>query len=104
MTSQHDIEIAVRPRTAITRLPEDIMTSPYLNHVRSAREFIEERIIAREIELAKTSAAAQRWRVERDLTFLRDELARLDGVRPNRVPACAAPATKDKHIRDECSR
>ena len=76
MTSQHDIEIAVRPRTAISRLPEDIMTSPYLNHVRSAREIIEELIIAREIELAKTSAAVQRQRIEADLTFLRDELAR----------------------------
>ena len=79
MTSQHDIQIAVRPRTAITRLPEDITTSPYLNHVRSAREIIEELIIAREIELAKTSAAVQRQRIEADLTFLRDELARLDG-------------------------
>jgi len=67
MTSQHDIVIAVRPRTAITRLPEDIMASPYLNHVRSAREIIEELIIAREIELAKTSAAVQRQRIEADL-------------------------------------
>jgi hypothetical protein len=30
------------------------------------------------MKLAKTGAPAQRWRVERDLTFLRDELARLD--------------------------
>ena len=44
-----------------------------------AREIIEELIIAREIELAKTSAAVQRQRIEADLTFLRDELARLDG-------------------------
>jgi hypothetical protein len=65
MTSPHDIVIAVRPRTAITRLPEDIMTSPYLNHVRSAREIIEEVIISRKIELAKTSAAVQRQRIER---------------------------------------
>ena len=78
MTSQRDIEIAVRPRTAISRLPEDLMTSPYLNHVRSAREIIEELIIAREIELAKTSAAVQRQRIEADLTFLRDELARIN--------------------------
>ena len=79
MTNQHDIAIAVRPRTAITQLPEHLMTSPYLNHIRSAREIIEGLIIAREIELAKTSAAVQRQRIEADLTFLRDELARLDG-------------------------
>jgi hypothetical protein len=42
MTSQHDIVIAVRPRIAMSRLPEDIMTSPYLNHGRSAREISEE--------------------------------------------------------------
>ena len=103
MTSQHDIVIAVRPRTAITRLPEDLMTSPYLNDVRSARQIIEELIIAREIELAKTSAAVQRQRIEADLTFLRDELARLDG-RPNRAPACATLQPRTNVIRDECSR
>ena len=69
MTGQHDIEIAV---------PEDAVTSPYLDRARSPRDIIEALIVAREMELAKTSAAAQRWRVERDLTFLRDELARLD--------------------------
>jgi hypothetical protein len=69
MMSQHDIEIAV---------PEDAVTSPYLDRVRSPRGIIEALIVAREMELAKTSAPAQRWRVERDLTFLRDELARLD--------------------------
>ena len=103
MTSQHDIEIAVRPRTAITRLPEDIMTSPYLNHVRSAREIIEELIIAREIELAKTSAAVQRQRIEADVIFLRDELARLDAEAEPGAGLCDT-ATQDKRIRDECSR
>jgi len=102
MTSQHGIEIAVRPRTVISRLPEDLMTSPYLNHVRSAREIIEELIIAREIELAKTSAAVQR-RIEADLTFLRDELARLDGEAEPGAGLCDT-ATQDKRIRDECSR
>jgi hypothetical protein len=67
MMSQHDIEIAV---------PEDAVTSPYLDRVRSPRNMIEALILARQVELAKTSAAAQRWRVERDLTFLCDELAR----------------------------
>ena len=77
--SQQHIGIAVRQRTAIQRAPEDTMTSPYLDHIRSTRETIEDLIVAREIELAKTSAAAQRRRVERDLTFLRDELARVEG-------------------------
>jgi hypothetical protein len=54
------------------------VTSPYLDRVRSPRDIIEALIVAREMELAKTSAPAQRWRVERDLTFLRYELARLD--------------------------
>ena len=38
---------------------------PYLDHLRSTREIVEELILAREIELAKTTAAAQRRRVER---------------------------------------
>jgi hypothetical protein len=101
--SQHDIGVAVGQRTAITRLPEDIMTSPYLNHVRSAREIIEELIIAREIELAKTSAAVQRQRTEADLTFLRDELVRLDDEAEPGAGLCDT-ATQDKRIRDKCSR
>ena len=85
-----------------SRLPEDIMTSPYLNHVRSTREIIEE-LIAREIELAKTSAAVQRQRSEADLTFLRNELVRLDGEAEPGAGLCDT-ATQDKRIRDECSR
>ena len=77
MNKQH-IGIAVRQRIAMTRVPEDTMTSPYLDYTRSAREIIEELVAAREIELARTSAAAQRRCLERDLTFLRDELARND--------------------------
>jgi hypothetical protein len=77
--SRHDIGVAVRQRAAITRVPEDTMTSPYLNYVRSTRNTIEELIVARELELAKTTAAAQRWRVERDLIFLQEDLARIDG-------------------------
>jgi hypothetical protein len=77
MNEQH-IGIAVRQRIAITRAPEDTMTSPYLDYTRSTREIIEELIAAREIELARTSAAAQRRCLERDLSFPRDELARID--------------------------
>ena len=65
--------IAIRQRTAITRVPEDTMTSPYspyLDSIRSTREILEDLIAAREGELAKTSAAMQRRRVEWDLTFL----------------------------------
>ena len=62
----------------MTRVPEDAMTSPYLDYTRSTREIIEELVAAREIELARTSAAAQRRCLERDLSFLRDELARND--------------------------
>jgi len=54
------------------------MTSPYLDHIRSTRKIIEELILAREIELATMTAAAPRWRVERDLLFLRSELVRID--------------------------
>src|SRR5260370_16394848 len=78
--SQQDIEIAALQRAAIPglRVPDDTMTSPYLDHIRSTRKIIEALILAREVELAKTNATAQRRRVERDLTFLRDELARID--------------------------
>ena len=76
--SQNEIVIAVRQRTAIMRVPEDTMISPYLDHIRSTREILEDLIAAREGELAKTSAAIQPRRVERDLTFLRDELARIN--------------------------
>ena len=101
--NQQQIGIAVRQRIAITRAPEDTMTSPYLDYTRSTREIIEELIAAREIELAKTSAAVQRQRIEADLTFLRDELARLDGEAEPGAGLCDT-ATQDKRIRDECSR
>ena len=80
---QLDLKIAARQRAAIRdlRLPEDIMTSPYLDHIRPPREIIEALIVAREAALVKTSAAAQRRRVERDLSFLRAELTRIDGAR-----------------------
>jgi hypothetical protein len=60
------------------RVPEDTMTSPYLDRIRSTREILEELIAAREGELAKTSPAMQRRQVEWDLSFLRDELARIN--------------------------
>jgi hypothetical protein len=44
MNEQH-IGIAVRQRIAITRAPEDTMTSPYLDYTRSTREIIEELIV-----------------------------------------------------------
>ena len=75
--SQHDIGVAVRQRTTITRVSEDTMTSPYLDHIRSTRETIEDLIAAREVALVKTTAAAQRWCIDRDLGFLREELARI---------------------------
>jgi hypothetical protein len=77
--SQHEIEIAVRQRTAIIEVSEDTVTSPYLDRVRSTRKIIEDLIVAREVALTKTTAVAPRRRIERDLTFLRDELARIDG-------------------------
>ena len=55
------------------------MTSPYLDHIRSTRKIIEDLIAAREVELAKTTTADQRRRIERELSFLRDELARIGG-------------------------
>jgi hypothetical protein len=88
--SQQHIEIAALQRAALLdlRLPEDTMTSPYLAHIRSTRNMIEELILAREIELAKATAAAQRRHVERDLNFLRDELTRIDGPSIERVASC----------------
>jgi hypothetical protein len=79
--SQQDIVIAVLRRTAIheLRVAEETLTSPYLDQVRPTRKIIEDLIAAREIELAKAMAAAQRKRIEEDLAFLRDELARSDG-------------------------
>jgi len=64
---------------------EDAMTSPYLDHVRSAHKTIEELIDARESELTNTTTAKQRARVERDLTFLREELARIDARQAERT-------------------
>ena len=70
------------------RIAEATMTSPYLAHIRSTRKIIEELIGAREIELAKTTAAAQRRCVEQDLTFLREELARVDSATIKRLAGC----------------
>lgn len=64
------------------------MTSPYLDHSRPTRKLIEELIAAREAELAKGTEATQRQRIERDLTFLREELVRIDGLGLERVIAC----------------
>jgi hypothetical protein len=60
--SRQDIEIAALQRVTIhdLRVPEETMTSPYLDRVRPTRKIIEELIDARELELAKTTAAAQR--------------------------------------------
>ena len=55
------------------------MTSPYLDRVRPPRETIEELILARERQLAEPIPALQRLRLERDLTFLHGELARIRG-------------------------
>ena len=55
------------------------MTSPYLDHIRAIRSVIEGLIAVREVALAKATANAQRQRVQGDLTFFRDELARIDG-------------------------
>lgn len=77
--SRQDIGIAVRQRTAITPVRESTMTSPCLDHIRPTRSIIKELIAARAVELAKTTATAPRQRVERESSFLRDELARLQG-------------------------
>jgi hypothetical protein len=53
------------------------MTSPYLDEVRATRKIIEELIVAREFELSRAMVAVERRRVERDLSFLREELARI---------------------------
>ena len=55
------------------------MTSPYLDRVRPPRKTIEELILARERQLAGPISALQRLRLQRDLMFLRAELARIDG-------------------------
>jgi hypothetical protein len=79
--SQQHIEIAALQRTPIhdPPIPAPAMTSPYLDHIRSTRRIIEELIVAREIELAKATTADQRQRIERELSFLRTELGRIDG-------------------------
>ena len=61
------------------------MTSPYLDHSRPTRKIVEELILTREAALTKTTSAAERRRIERDLEFLREELAWIDGPR---VIAC----------------
>jgi hypothetical protein len=80
MRQQH-IEIAALAPAAIHDPPvaAATMSSPYLDRMRSTHKIIEDLIAAREIELAKAMAAAQRKRIEEDLAFLRDELARSDG-------------------------
>lgn len=77
--SQEQIEIAALRGAAIhdPTGAEVAMTSPYLDHIRSPRRIIENLIAAREVELAKTTNAEQQQRAERDLRFLRGELARI---------------------------
>ena len=53
------------------------MTSPYLDQRRSPRQIIEDLIAAREVGRVKAITAKQQQRVERDLRFLRGELARI---------------------------
>jgi hypothetical protein len=79
--SQQHIGIAARQRAAIHDwpVPEVAITSPYLDHIRSTHKIIEDLIAAREVQLAKAITAEQRQRVERELSFLRDELARIGG-------------------------
>jgi len=79
--SQQPIEVAALQRAAIhdAPVPAAAMTSPYLDHVRSTRKIIEDLIAVREIELAKTTSAEHRQRVEQDLSFLRGERARIGG-------------------------
>jgi hypothetical protein len=100
--SQHDIGVAVPQRTTITRVSEDTMTSPYLDHRRSTRETIEDLIAAREVALVKTTAAAQRWCIDRDLGFLREELARI-GDKAAALVADASHPARGELLRDECS-
>ena len=64
------------------------MNSPYLDQSRPTRKLIEELIAAREAALAKGTEATQRQRLERDLTFLREELVRIAGSGLERVIAC----------------
>ena len=98
--SQHDIGVAVRQRTTITRVSEDTMTSPYLDQIRSTRETIEDLIAAREVAPVKT--AAQRWCIDRDLGFLREELARI-GDKAAALVADASHPARGELLRDECS-
>jgi|HubBroStandDraft_6_1064221.scaffolds.fasta_scaffold58039_6 hypothetical protein len=80
MRQQH-IEIAALAPAAIHDPPvaAATMSSPYLDRMRSTHKTIEDLIAAREVELAKATTADQRQRVERELSFLRDELARIGG-------------------------
>ena len=90
MDPQH-IGVAAPHRAAMHDLspaPEQIVASPYLDHVRSVRKIIETLLVARDVELAKTTAAEQRARVERDLTFLRAELARIHDRQAERAAGC----------------
>jgi hypothetical protein len=59
-----------------------LMTSPYLDQGRATRKMIEALIATREAELSRVTTAAERRRVERDLVFLREELARVAGRMP----------------------
>jgi hypothetical protein len=77
--SQQYIGLAARQRAAITPIPEDSTASPYLDHVRRPRDTVEDLIAAREVELVKTTIVEQRQRMERELSFLRDEFAQFDG-------------------------
>jgi hypothetical protein len=59
-----------------------LVTSPYLDQARATREMIESLIAAREAELSRLTDAAERRRVEHNLAFLLDELARVAGRMP----------------------
>ena len=76
------------------------MTSPYLDHIRSTRETIEDLIAAREVALVKTTAA-QRWCIDRDLGFLREELARI-GDKAAALVADTNHLACGELLRDEC--
>jgi hypothetical protein len=58
------------------------MTSLYLDQARPTRKMIKALIAAREAELSRLTDAAERRRVEHDLAFLLDELARVAGRMP----------------------
>ena len=101
MSPQH-IEIAALQWAAMhdRQAAEDTMTSPYLDYVRSTRDIIEALLATRELELAKTTVAARRRRIERELAFLREELARTDGRQVERT----AGSNKGASLRHERSR